>query len=132
MGFFGADSVNDPVERHLKDNNLAKLRPATDDDNAKAHLFIWLQLGDPMSAAAVSAMRDMDLSEVEPPDLRDVDSVWLAVDAGWSPDLIRRVADKTGYLPRRPEMAIYRVTADGWKRYRCEWRPGTPARGPRP
>ena len=100
MGFFGADSVNDPVERLLKDDNLVKLRPATDDDNAKAHLFIWLQLGDPMSVAAVSAMRDMDLSEVEPPDLRDVDSVWLAVDAGWSPDLIRRVADKTGYLPR--------------------------------
>jgi len=130
MGWSGPDSVNGPVERHLKDDNLAKLQPAIDDDNAEAHLFVWVQLGDPVSAAALSAMRPMDLSEVEPPDLRGVDSVWLAVDAGWSPDLIRRVADETGYLPRRPEMVICRVTADGWERYCCEWRPGAPAQEP--
>ena len=127
----GPDSINGPVERHLEPN-LKKLWPAINDDNAKAHLFIWLQLGDPVSAVAASAMRSMDLSEVKPPDLRGVDSVWLADGTEWSPDLIRRVADETGYLSRRPEMAICRVTADGWERYCCEWRPGTPARGPRP
>ena len=124
-------SVNDPVERHLT-ANLKKLLPSIEAEGAEAHLFIWLVLGDPQSGTALTAAQSRAIAEVEPPDLRGVDSVWLAVDAGWSPDLIRRVVDETGYLPRRPEMAICRVTADGWERYHCEWRPGTPARAPRP
>lgn len=123
-GFPGADSVNDPVERHLTDN-LAKLRPAIKDANAEAHLFIWVCLGDPR-ASALSAIQTSDISEIEPPDLHGVDTVWLAIYAAWAPaDLIRLVADKTGTeMPRLPRLPICRLTDGGWERYTCEWRPG--------
>lgn len=123
-GFYSTDSVNDPIERHLTDN-LEKLRPAINDANAEAHLFIWVYEGDPR-ASALSAIQTSDISKVEPPDLHGVDTVWLAIDSAWVlADLIQLVADKTGTeMPRLPRRPICRLTDGGWERYTCEWRPG--------
>lgn len=127
IGWFGPDSINGPVERHLEPN-LKKLRPAIKDPEAEAHLFIWVYPGDPR-AGAFSAIQTSDISEVEPPDLHGVDTVWLAIDSVWTPpDLIRSVADKTDKtsteMPRLPRLPICRLTDSGWERYTCEWHPG--------
>ena len=129
-GFVGADSVNDPVERHLA-ANLKKLQPSIEAEGAEAHLFIWLVPGDPQSGAALAAAQSRAIAEVEPPDLRGVDSVWLAIDSTWMPiDLAREVADRIGgEMPRLPMLPVCRLTKeDGWKRYTCEWRPGAETR----
>ena len=127
IGWFGSDSINGPVERHLKPN-LKKLQPAIEDPIAEAHLFIWVYPGDPR-AGALSAMQTSDISKVEPPDLHGVDTVWLAIDSTWVPaDLIRSVADKTDKtgtgMPRLPGLPICRLTDGGWERYTCGWHPG--------
>ena len=123
IGWFGPDSINGPVERHLKDN-LAKLQPAINDKNAEAHLFIWLLPGDPQSGTALAAMQTSDISEVVPPDLQGVASVWLAIDSVWAPaDLARAVADKADdQMPRLPGLPICRATPERWERYICGWR----------
>ncbi len=124
IGWFGPDSINGPVERHLKDN-LEKLKPAINDNNAEAHLFIWLVPGDPQSGTALAAMQTSDISEVEPPKLQGVASVWLAIDSAWVPaDLARAVADKAGdQMPRLPGLPICQATPERWERYICGWRP---------
>lgn len=122
--WLGFDSINDPVERHLEPN-LKKLRPAIKDANAEAHLFIWVYLGDPRASAS-SVIQTSDISEVEPPDLHGIDTVWLAVDECWMPpDLIRSVAGKIGTrMPRLPGLPICKLTDGRWERYTCGWRPG--------
>lgn len=103
-------------------------QPAIEDPNAEAHLFIWVYLDDPRADAS-SALRTSDISEVQPPDLHGVDTVWISIDLAWVPaDLIRLVADKTDIggigMPRLTGLPICRLTDGGWERYTCEWRPG--------
>ena len=127
IGWSGSDSINGPVERHLEPN-LKKLQPAIEDPNTEAHLFIWVYPDDPRADAS-SALRTSDISEVQPPDLHGVDTVWISIDLAWEPaDLIRLVADKTDIggigMPRLTGLPICRLTDGGWERYTCEWRPG--------
>lgn len=77
VGWFGADSISEAVERHLwqRDDNHEKLIQAKTGEDRRAdeaHLLIWVPCGEPHRNAAHAAARSsmIELGDIPKPDLR--------------------------------------------------------------
>ena len=83
-GTTGPDMIVDAVNEHLP-RKLGKLLDAKDAGAAEAHLFLWLKSGQEHKqgrAEAMSFLEHTGLDALTPIDLRGIDAVWVAVDAG--------------------------------------------------
>ena len=83
-GATGPGMIVDAVNEHLP-RKLGKLLDAKDAGAAEAHLFLWLKYGQEHTrgrAEAMSFLKHIGLDGLEPIDLRGIDAVWVAVDAG--------------------------------------------------
>ena len=113
-GSTGADEIPAAVQRHVQANR-DKLIAARDNDAAsEAHLFVWLQLGQPHRAAATSAVwsgsRFNDPYDLCFVDLQGIDAAWVAVDCD---------PPSAYHLHRSPP--VYRFKSGCWTRWRPMW-----------
>ena len=113
-GSTGAGEIPAAVQRHVQANR-DKLIAARDDDSAsEAHLFVWMQLGQPHRAAATSAVwsgsRFNDPDDLCLVDLQGIDTAWVAVDCD---------PPSAYYLRLSPP--VYRFKRGCWTRWRPMW-----------
>ena len=73
-GSTGAAAIPDAVQRHVEGNRCKLLRARDSGEASEAHLFIWLQLDQPNSAA------DAGPDELNSVDLQGIDAAWVTVD----------------------------------------------------
>ncbi len=77
------NAVNEKLASKVR--KVEKLLKAKTDGASEAHLFVWLTVGDQHKAGrseAMSFLRYTGLGGLAPIDLRGIDAVWVAVDAG--------------------------------------------------
>lgn len=111
-GSTGAVEIPAAVQRHVRANR-DKLVAARDDDSAsEAHLFVWLQLGQPHRAAATSAVWSgfHDPDDLSSVDLQGIDAAWVAVDC-----------DPPSAYHLRLSPPVYRFQSGCWTRWRPMW-----------
>ena len=113
------------VERHLwqRDDNYEKLIQAKTGEGRRAdeaHLLIWVPCGEPHRNGAHAAARSsmIELGDIPKPDLRGIDTVWVAIHGESN--------SKAG----RPLLPVFRLDADGWSRYECVWQRSEQDTGP--
>jgi len=77
------NAVNEKLAPKVR--KVEKLLKAKTDGASEVHLFVWLTVGDQHKAGrseAMSFLRYTGLGGLVPIDLRGIDAVWVAVDAG--------------------------------------------------
>ena len=91
-GSTGAAAIPDAVQRHVEGNRCKLLRARDSGEASEAHLFIWLQLDQPNSAAGAGP------GELNSVDLQGIDAAWVTVDCA-------------------PPAPVYRFKSGCWTRW---------------
>ena len=116
-GMVGAQDIPDAARRHIPPNRDKLVAAKNDDAVSQAHLFVWLQIGQPHRSDATIAVQSGDYApgDLNPIDPGDIDAVWVAVD--YEPPSVYEL---------RRAIPVYRFGGGRWTRWQPKWCPGLP------